>query len=120
MSEESIVTILVALLGSALLPSLINKFKPKTELDAVNIQTAIELSRETAEKYKALSAEFNELKANYKVVVEENERLEDENDDLKRENRQYQEEIRSLKERVEKLEQELEKGKLNEHIELRG
>lgn len=114
MSEESIVAILVAFLTSAFLPSIINKFKPKSELDAVNIQTAIELSRENAEKYKLLSAEFNELKANYKVVVEENERLEDENDKLKRENKQYQEEMENLKSRVKALEEEIERNKRNE------
>lgn len=111
MSEESIVTILVALIGSALLPTIINKFKPKSELDSANIENALKLMKEQEAKYEKLEERFSKLETKYDNVVAENERLEEENDDLKRENRQYQDEIEKLKERVKKLEDELKNEK---------
>lgn len=109
MSEESIVTIVVAVLGSALLPALINKFKPKSELDTANIENAIKLMKEHELKYEKLEKRFADLEKRYDKVVVENELLEEENDELKRKNRQYQSEIESLKSRVEKLEYDLKK-----------
>lgn len=114
MSEESIVTILVALIGSALLPTVINKIKPKAELDSVNIENALKLMEKHELKYNQLETRFDRLEKKYDAVVEENERLEDENNELKRENRQYQSEIENLKSRVQALEKEIERTKQNE------
>lgn len=110
MSEESIVTIIIALIGSAIVPSLINRFKPKVELDAVNIQNAIQLSQENEAKYKSLSERFEKLELRYDRLLEENERLEEENVLLKRENQEYQKKVTELENRVKKLEDELKGG----------
>ena len=110
MSEESIVTIVIALIGSAIIPSLINRFKPKAELDAVNIQNAIQLSQENEAKYKGLSERFEKLEFRYDRIVEENEKLEEENDLLKKENQEYQKKVNELEDRVKKLEDELKGG----------
>ena len=100
MSEESIVAVLVAFLTSAFLPAILNKIKPKTELDSANIENALKL-------YEQLEKRFEKLEQKYDIVVEENDRLEAENDELKRKNRLYQGEIEDLKDRVAKLEDDL-------------
>ena len=114
MSEESIVTILLALIGSAIVPALINKFKPKHELDSTNIQNAINLLEANEKKYESLSKRFDNLEARYDRVMQENERLEGENDSLKRENEAYRTRIAELEMRVKKLEDELEGEVVNE------
>ena len=114
MSEESIITLVVALIGSAIIPALINKFKPKHELDSANIQNAISLLEANEKKYESLSKRFDNLEAKYEKVVEENYRLEEDNDHLKRENEAYRSRISELESRVKKLEDELEKGDIDE------
>ena len=114
MSEESIVTVILALIGSAIVPALINKFKPKHELDSTNIQNAINLLEANEKKYESLSKRFDNLEAKYDRVMEENERLEEENDSLKRENEAYRTRIAELEMRVKKLEDELEGEIVNE------
>ena len=114
MSEESIVTVVVALIGSAIVPALINKFKPKHELDSTNIQNAINLLEATEKKYDNLSKRFDNLEIKYEKVIEENYRLEEDNDHLKRENEAYRSRISELESRVKKLEDELEREGINE------
>lgn len=109
MSEESIVTILLALIGSAIVPALINKFKPKHELDSTNIQNAINLLEVTEKKYDNLSKRFDNLEIKYDKVMKENDKLEEENDSLKRDNEAYRLRISELEARVKKLEDDLEK-----------
>lgn len=109
MSEESIVTVLLALIGSAIVPALINKFKPKHELDSTNIQNAINLLEATERKYDNLSKRFDNLEIKYEKVIEENDRLEEENDNLKKDNAAYRSQISELEARVKKLEDDLEK-----------
>lgn len=110
MSEESVVTIIVALIGSAVLPTLINRLKPKVELDSVNIDNALKLMEEHKDKYNHLEERFNRLESQYLAVIDENKRLESENAELQRENRQYQAEIEELKARVKRLENDINGG----------
>lgn len=114
MSEESIVTVLLALIGSAIVPALINKFKPKHELDSTNIQNAINLLEANEKKYDNLSKRFDNLEIKYENVMKENDRLEEDNDNLKRENEAYRFRISELESRVKKLEDELEKEGIDE------
>lgn len=114
MSEESIVTVLLALIGSAIVPALINKFKPKHELDSTNIQNAINLLEANEKKYDNLSKRFDNLEIKYENVTKENDRLEEDNDNLKRENEAYRFRISELESRVKKLEDELEKEGIDE------
>lgn len=109
MSEESIVTVVVALIGSAIVPALINKFKPKHELDSTNIQNAINLLEANEKKYDNLSKRFDNLEAKYEKAMDENDKLEEENDHLKRENETYRMRIVELESRVKKLEDDLNK-----------
>ena len=106
MSEESIVTVLLALIGSAIIPTMINKLKPKHELDSTNIQNAINLLEATEKKYDNLSKRFDNLEIKYERVMDENDKLEEENDNLKKGNEAYRLRISELETRVKKLEEE--------------
>lgn len=86
MSEQALVTIIVALIGSQILPTLLGKIKPKTELDAFNIAKTMELYEKLEEKHTKLEQKYDTLQKKYET-------LKDDFDDLERENERLKGEI---------------------------
>lgn len=84
MSEESLVTIVIAVVGSAALPALINKIKPKSELDAFNMAKTMELYERLERKYDEINTKYDELEKKYSKVNKDYDELEERYISLKR------------------------------------
>lgn len=101
LSESAIVAIMVALLGSQFLPSLVNKIKPKSELDAFNIDRTMKLYEKLEKSYDKLDSRYAELEQDFDELQEKYEKLLAKDEEL-------QKKYKNLKTRFDNLTQKTE------------